>query len=353
MKSRPSPTLAGLVLCALGATFGSGHAQDDDITLDRNRLWVNARFAFNVSARIRTLSPPPPATPPLYDDGFVLPDSSGSTDGLTWYWRYDQPNQIDAAGTTLSLHRATGSPRTGTTETLEGDPHAGFELLYGHVLGFFNLSKTRQAAWGIAGGFSALDVNLERTSDVAGTVSRQTYAYSLGGTVVPTAPYSGTFSGPGPVLGTAGSPLVVPVPAGPVNVAATSTQTSQIDALALGVKLGPFVELPISRRLSINVGAGLAAVDVLNTFSFNETIRLTGASGGPPSPRNEEYRHDEWLLGFYAQATISYAINYSLGVFAGIQYQNLGEATVTGGGKEAALDLGQAYELILGIRASF
>jgi opacity protein-like surface antigen len=351
MKTRRSPLLAGLTLCAAGATLLPGYAQDDDITLDRNRLWVNARFAFNISAKVRTVSPPTPSAPPVYDDGFVLADSSGSADGLTWNWGYDRADQI--AGTTLNLHRSTGSPRTGIEETLDGDPHAGFELLYGRVLGFFSLSKTRQAAWGISGGFTSLDINLERTSDVSGTVSRQTYAYNLGATIAPTPPYAGTFNGPGPAIGTAGTPLAVPAPTAPVNVAATSSQTSQIDALALGLKFGPFLELPVSGRLTISFGAGVAVVDVLNTFRFSESTQLSGVAGGPPRSRSEEYRQDEWLVGFYAGAMVSYALNYSLSVFAGAQYQHLGEATVTGGGKEATLDLGQSYELVVGLRAAF
>ena len=57
--------------------------------------------------------------------------------------------------------------------------------------------------------------------------------------------------------------------------------TPRIDALALGFKLGPFVELPISRRFSVDVSAGLAAVDALTTYEYQETITLpSGANGG-------------------------------------------------------------------------
>lgn len=335
---------AVLVCLAAGAAALSGHAQDDDITLDRNRVWVNARFAFNISAEFRTVSAPAPSVAPSYDDGYVLPDISGSQDGKTWYWGYNQANQV--VGDSLSMHLATGSPRVGFSETKGGDVQAGFDIVYGRVLGFFNLSEKRKAAWGVLGGFGSLDVNLDTTSTVTGTMARSAYRYSLGGILPPLAPYAGTYGGPGPVIDTAVTPV------GSAVVPATSTLYSRIDAMALGFKLGPFVELPISSRFSVDVSAGVAAVDTLTTYEYQETITIQGM-GGPPPVRSEELNHDEWLIGFFANASLSYALNYNLTVFAGVQYQYLGDVTVTGGGKEATLRMGQVIEATAGLRLSF
>lgn len=230
MKTRSLILTAGLALGFVGIACSPARAQDDDPKLDRNRLWLNAQFAFNVSARFQSVSAPTPASP------------------------FDVEDNLEA----------------------------GFDLMYGRVLGYFRLSETREAAWGISGGFTSLDILIEETD-----------------------PNSGV--------------------------------EAEIDTLAVGMKLGPFLELPLSRRFTVSLGAGMAAVDVLNTMRYD----------------GDEFDEDEWLFGGYAQATLSYALNYGLSVFAGMQYQYLGEASVSGGGRKAVLDLEGTYGAVVGLRGSF
>ena len=322
------------------------HAQDDDITIDLNRIWVNARFAFNISAEFRTTSTPPLSTPPRYDDGYVLTDVSGSEDGKTWNWGYQSASQI--SGDNINFHVTTGSPFTGTSEEKSGDVQAGFEIVYGRVLGFFKLSEKRQVAWGVLGGFGTIDINIDGSATRSGTASRQTYQYSLGGIVPPVAPYSGSYEGPGPVIGvnsTGTSTSDVPL---------TSSQYVRLDSLALGFRLGPFAEVPLGRGFSLNLSAGVAIADVLNTFTYQETFSLPGAAPGTPPPQQqEEIDHSAWLVGYFGNATLNYALNYNLTVFAGVQYQSLGDIDIPGNGRTATLKLGQVLEAQIGLRASF
>lgn len=338
---------AGLVLAFLATSAGSLAQTDDDFTLDRNRIWAGARFALNVKMDFRSIQTPASATAPTYDDGYVYPDISGSTDGLTWNWGMDTSTQVPL-GTDLEMHIVTGSPRDGLTESTREDPQAGFELLYGRVLGFLPVGRDRQMAWGLLGGFGSLDINGELDDTVLGTVRRATYSYSLGGIVAPSQSYHGTEAGPGPTI-----PLPSPTPAGTsAVVAAASEQRMQMDAMLIGFKLAPFVELPLSDRWVVNVSAGLAAMDAQVTMRFDETITVTG-TGGSPATRKEEYQEDTWLLGFYGGARVSYALNYGLSVFVGGQYMHLGDASVAGGGKEATLQMGNGFEVTAGFRASF
>lgn len=346
MKMRFPCSAFGWGLLACSAAALSGHAQEDDITLDRNRVWISARFAFNISAQVHNLSAPPLSTPPTYDDGYVRPDISGSADGKTWYWGYQEASQV--AGDSLNLHIATGSPFTGVTEDLSGDIQAGFELVYGRALGFFNLSAKRQAAWGVLGGFGSTDINIDGQTSLSGTASRREDHFSLGGIVPPVAPYSGTYTGPGPLIG------LTPTGSSTQDVSLTTSQYARIDAMALAFKLGPFVELPLGRRFSVNISAGVAVADVLTTFEFSETTTLAASDfGGPPPVRQGRVDDSEWLIGYFANATLSYSLNYTVTVFAGVQYESLGDTTVAVGGKEATLKLGQVMEAQLGIRASF
>lgn len=331
---------------ALSLAGLEAQAQDDfdDPTLDRNRVQVNARFAFNITAEFRNTALPL-NTRPNYDDGFVLPDIGGSADGTTWYWGYTDASQ--AQGGNLDLHLVGGSPRDGTAEETDAGLQAGFEVLYGRVLGFIDLKGDRKIAWGVQGGFGSLDVNIEEDNTIGGDVVRSGDRYRLGNVTPPVAPYAGTFEGPGPLLSTQYTALPNE------TVAATSYQNAQLDSLVLGLKLGPFIEVPLSERFSVEVSAGVAAMDVLTTFRYTESLALTGVSGAPPLPYEGDYDDSEWVLGFYGNVTVSYAVNYNLRLFLGAQFTGLDDVTVTGGTKEATLKLGQQFEILAGIRASF
>jgi hypothetical protein len=78
----------------------------------------------------------------LYNDGYVRVDSTSNPDGYTWYWGYQNSAQV------------------------QGD----FILFHCQI---------------------ALDPNTQETI---------TDTYSLNGVVPPSAPYSGTFLGPGPLI---------------------------------------------------------------------------------------------------------------------------------------------------------
>lgn len=42
----------------------------------------------------------------IYDDGYVLTDSSGNSGGLTTYWGYNDSSQYDSGAQTLTMHSA-------------------------------------------------------------------------------------------------------------------------------------------------------------------------------------------------------------------------------------------------------
>src|SRR2546426_10080528 len=86
--------IAPALLCLLTVLPLLADAQEEAT----NRFTFAARFGFNLSARFVGS----PALPALantrrtgdgdafnYDDGYAYPDSSGSGDGLSWYWGYD------------------------------------------------------------------------------------------------------------------------------------------------------------------------------------------------------------------------------------------------------------------------
>ena len=345
MRTSLPSTLVCLTATAAGAV-AQGVPQDVELSLDPNRIYVAARFSFNVSADLRNMAVVPNA-PPEYDDVFVRPDISGSTGGLTWNWGYESADQLSdtVPGGSLNLHYVAGSPRDLTTQALDSDLTAGFEVGYGRQLGLIHVGPNRNMVWGVQAAFGSLDVNLESTSLITGNAARVTHQYNLSGVVPPLAPYSGSYEGPGPLLPSTFASSATDY------LSASSTQHATLDAMVLGFKIGPFLEFPVHKRLSLQAGAGVAVMDVLAELTCRESLQLAGLTA--PLLRDYQYEHDEWVFGFYASVGVGWALSDTMTVFAGAQYLGIDDVTVAGAAREATLKLNQSIEIVAGVRVSF
>jgi len=337
---------AGWAAFLLGAAAWAAEAQlGEEIEVSRNRVNFSARFAFNVSARV-TSGPTSPNVPPIFDDGYVRTDASGNFGGKTWYWGYDHKDQL--VNGNLEFH-AANSPRDGTSEQFADDPHAGFEISYGRELGRIALSKHVPLIWGVSGSFSSLDLELRHEDQVPGSVTRTTYRYPVGNIVVPLAPYQGSFYGPGPLLSTtlgpSGDTKVLP---------AVSDLAVSISGLVYGLKVGPFAEVPLSKRLTIALGGGLAALNSDVKLSYTETVTLpSDPDKSPPPVRSASASHGKWMVGFYGNASLAFALTDNSSVFLGGQYHHLDDLNLRAGTKSAVIGLGQVLEVTGGLRFTF
>jgi hypothetical protein len=315
----------------------------------RNRVTVSTRFSLGLKTEIghsqaALLAP--------YDDGFVAQDISGSA-ANTWNWGYSRADQVNTAAGSLELHTVPHPfLRDNTTESYKDDPQAGFEIGYGRELGFVKLAGDRKLVWGLAGSFGSLDLNLKREHTLSGTVARTTDSYSYGGltpgSTLPPAGYAGSFAGPGPLLA-----YHAPAPAAGA-AALASALSAKVDGLIYGFKMGPFMEVPLFKRVTLQVGAGLAAVNADAEFSYTERFTLTGpATGGPPPTRSGSATRSEWLLGVYGSCTLSIPVGRDLSIVLGAQFQNLENMSISAGEKTATLKLGQTVEFLGGLRFDF
>lgn len=346
MKASFSFELVCLTAAVVGGQIGNCIGQELELSIDPNRFYANARFSFNISASLKSL-PIAPSAEPDYYDGFVRPDISGNAGGLTWNWGYQTADQVGDSlpGGALSMHYFASSPRDGTSQTLDSDITAGFEIGYGRQLGLIRLGPNRSAVWGVQGGFGSLDINLDGSSLLKGNASLVEHVYALGGVVPPVAPYTGSFEGPGPLIPTTPASSVTSA------VGVTSQQNAQLDALVLGFKVGPFVEVPIYKRLSLHASAGAAIMDALTELKCSETMQIDGTS--TILQRTFNYENDEWVFGFYANLALGWSVTDTFTFVLGAQYQGLDDVEVVGADREAKLDLGGSIEVIAGLRMSF
>lgn len=334
---------AGLALGLLGAaTLAHAQGDLDDLSLSKNRVRISARFGFDVSGQIKNL-PPSGGVAGSYDDGYVHPDISGSSK-TTWNWGYANASQV--VGDTLHFDRVAGSPRDGTTDSLSKTPTPGFEILYGRELTRLRLSENRSAVIGAEFGFGTMDYNLSGGSTMNGSVTQTTDIYNLNGLTPPLAPYSGTYSGPGPLLNQ------LPTSSSSTQLAASSGISERVRSLVYGFKLGPYAEVPLYKRLSLELGAGVAAVIADTELSYTETVR-DPAGVNPVLLRSRTLNHSDNLFGFYGTGSLAYEVGNDIRIFVGGQYQHLGNATVSDGSKEATLKLGGTLEAVVGISIGF
>ena len=207
--------------------------------------WVSfsPQFGLNVNVRFKNLGNLNFAGPAAgvggnqtYDDGYVNVDSSGNAGGLTWNWGYQNASQVQ--GNTLTMHRTSAAVDEVGTVKQNDDPHAGFDLAFGHRLG-----TVLGGTWGLQAAFDFTDILINDNHPRNGTGTLISDAFSLGGVIPPQAPYSGSFNGPGPLLGDPPTETMTPY-----TVPITGQRT--LDAQIYALRAGPYCDFLLGKRWS-------------------------------------------------------------------------------------------------------
>jgi hypothetical protein len=310
---------------------------------DPNHFGINFRLGLNIKTKFSGVGAFAGQTaPPLsggvdhnYSDGFVRLDSSGDRGGLTWNWGYQNASQISRNGTLL-MHEARFD---GATSAVNDDPRLGLEINYARDLG-----RIASGRWGLKLALGFTDAKIRDTQPLIGNVNLTTDAYPLGGITPPQAPYAGSFSGPGPVIGDTPTRTRAILSGG-----ATINGTRQLDVWLYDFRFGPYFEFPLIQRLTLQVGGGLAAGVADSTFSFadtttssSETVQTVGVSNSTSS-----------RIGFYGEAGLAYQILPGASIFGGGQFQYLGEFHQQNAGQIAEMDLRRSIYFVVGVQLHF
>jgi hypothetical protein len=329
------------------------------VDVDLNRFSVNGRLGFNIKANFsgtgQPLNPgtlnPGSATGSgenrTYADGYVRVDSSGNAGGLTWNWGYSAAVVPVSGSASLVLHSVAATPNTSMTRGATDDPQYGFDLNFGRVL-----IQAEHFNVGLEGAFGFSDTSIRDRGTLTGQAVRTTDTYPLGGIIPLSTAYSGTFNGPGPLI--QDNPVTGGASTRQMDLVTDYTAVNQhLEASLYGFRLGPFVEVPIARRLTATVSGGLAFTYVESDFKYTEEVTITGVTPAFTFSRGGGGSTSEWLVGPYAAATLSYAVSEQVSVSAGVQYQNLGTTSHEVAGKKAELDLRDAIFVTLGVGVKF
>ena len=278
----------------------------------------------------------------LYDDGSVSVDASGNAGGLTSFWAYQNNSQYDPSGTGALNFGISSSRGDGTVSNTE-NYSPGFEVmgdfLIGEVPGIEFAG--RKPTWGLRGNLNYTRITTGNSDRTLSDVQVLTDTFTLNGVIPPLAPYAGSFTGPGPLIGDSPSRGQTVL-----SNAATITGSRELDLDLLGIGLGVFVEQEVSNRFSIGaeIGANLAYANGEYRNRSTTSIPGLGSQGQLASGRDSD-----WLLGCHAGLLGSLDFSEQWALQGSARYQFYQDLEITAGSSRAELSFDGAFVLSLGV----
>lgn len=280
-----------------------------------------------------------------YDNGFVNVDSSGNAGNLTSNWGYTENSQFDAVGDSLA-YSISGSSATGSVKDSD-DFSLGLEILgYFEVGELPGLSLTeKKSRWGFKATLHYANISIENSSVLSADVTQVTDAFALGGVVPPLAPYSGPFNGPGPLIDDRPSRSTSTFANG-----ASISGNRELDVDLFGLTVGPYLELPLTEKFSINAEAGFSLALVNGDYSFNSSTTIPGSGAQTGFGSGSE---TSLLPGFSVGFNAIYELTDSWSAYGGGRYQYYSTFEVDAGNSRAELDFGGTFVTSLGVLYRF
>lgn len=332
-----------IVLGSVAFLVTPARAQDNQYNPDWARHFrVGTLVGLNIKANFKlggqfTISGHPQAG--VYDDGYVREDQTGNAQGLTSFWGYDNASQYDAASHALTMHEtASFSTPTKSGGSQDDEPYLGFDLAYGGNIWY--VGRTR-IGWEM--GFGLLPINISQGESGNVAVRRSVFSFDTGGIVMPTAPYHGGSSGVGPTIHDTPTSLPDEMTPGTVNGSET------LDVTLYTLRLGPSFYWDLNRYIGVSLSGGPAVGLVSGALTFNETI----TAGGGTSRNKGSIGANEIVYGGYVSGALMYHAVKNGDLYIGAQFMPMNNATVSGKGRQARLDLGGALFLSAGINWPF
>ena len=341
-----SHTIRPLVAISL-VTLTVASAQDTEPA--RNRFGLSYSSGFNINGTFKGLGGLPAQTNPgpptgradrVYDDGYVLTDS-GANPGLTWNWGYQNASQVPG-NDTIQFH-SVGAGGGGVSKDSDDSPQHGLELTWNRYLGRIG----QRTSWGFEAAFSYNNITIGDGRPVGASISQITDTYALNGVVPPQPPYSGDFMGPGPLI--SDSPLRN---VNTIANGASVTGQRQFDGNVFGVRIGPYLEMPLDKqgKWNVNLSGGLALAGINSEFRYQESTIIPGSGTVNSSGSG---RKNDFMVGGYVGSNISYSFNKSWSVFAGASWQYLPDYDQKVNGRTAEITFNKAIFAKAGFGFSF
>lgn len=340
--SLPLISLGLAVLCPFAHAAEAG----DELEPRGISVRVGGKALFNLKGSVVDTRAPVGAGA-RFDDGFVLPDSSGSTTD-TWHWGYQNSTQVVNNGTQLEFHRLDNSPRPGSFDLGGGNPLLGGEIVLGFEAFRFDWGR-KEARFGVELGYTYLPYSSSGSARLTTTATNTTTLHNLDGVIPPPSPYSGPFNGPGPLLPL--TPAVVP----PVSVTDTGTGAvdSAFDVNLHALRFGLWIDYPLTKKISLTGAFGYSAVYADGELRLTESI--TFANGNIPSlpTATTLTSKTDWLQGFYLEMRANWHFTKSLSAFVGAEARYQTDFEIQATDRRGQLEFGFGFGATAGVQFEF
>ncbi|HEY8962348.1 MAG TPA: hypothetical protein VIM57_09095 [Luteolibacter sp.] len=279
-----------------------------------------------------------------YDDGFVHVDSSGNAGGQTWNWGYENDSQYDPSGSGSINFSITNSLSDGRVD--EHDNANGFEAFAYYEMGKVAFAPLRDvnASWGFRGGLQYARVEMDNRASLSATLITTVDSFDLGGQIPPSAPYSGSFFGPGVLLSDSPTRSVV------VGGAGLITGLRDLDADVFVTQFGSYLEVPLCRRFSVTAEGGVCLGIASGSYDFESSTTVTGLGTQTNAGHDSATR---FLPGVYAGLSGIFHMNDDWSLQASGRYQYLKPFELGANGSDATLSFDSAFVVSLGVLYSF
>ncbi|MEO5914483.1 MAG: hypothetical protein ABIS50_09645 [Luteolibacter sp.] len=280
-----------------------------------------------------------------YDDGFVHVDSSNNLGGKTWNWSYDKAAQYNPAGGGSISYTLTNS-LADASATEDGDTASGVECYTYFDMGAVGISALKDlgATWGFRGGVHYARVNVDNQSILNSGTLVLTDRFELGGTIPPKAPFTGSFGGPGPLIGD--SPDRTTILGGLASVSGSR----DLDVHLTTLSFGSYLEMPFTRKFSMMLEGGLNAAVASGTYDFQSATTIGGLGTQNSSGKDTD---TTILPGAYLGLGGIYQLNPHWALHASGRYQYMDDFELGANGSSAELSFGSAFIVSFGALYSF
>jgi hypothetical protein len=360
MTFTPSVIHPGKLSCWLAVGLGvlltgASHGADSD---GKYRVSFSFGAAFNISAKFRghpgdvnLQNPSSQSGAAYFDNGYAGPDVSADPN-LTTYWGYDQADQrIISGGNVIGMNyeRTTAVSDT-ASPTMDADPSPSGEVVVRR-----RIAGSSWPAFGVEFGASYTELEMDDNSPYSAHGQRTGYTFGLPGPVdaelFPPAGYQGPFNGLGPVLNL--KPTASPTTTVPRSV--TVSGSRRINAEVFGIRLGPFLEFPISERLTASISGGVVVALINDRVKWQESVSINTATSSGYWTGQTSVSQNHWgtAYGYYFGADVIYALDQHWLVVGGCKLQGLGTYEHNIGQGEMEMDLSQSIFVSLGLGWSF
>lgn len=251
-----------------------------------------------------------------YINGYVNIDGNTATNGTTWFWGYNDNAQLQ--GDSLFFQTAPGAYNQTESQLTSGDWTDSHPDGFGPLLQVEWVRRiTPNLCWSALGGLFFTQFNSDHVLSnfsAVNTTASLVDRYDLGGVILPSAPYAGDLTGPGPSISN------VPSKRSPGHDASTTTYQNQVsqsfDLNLFTFSFGPTIEWH-RNRLGLQASAGFA----LNIASWEAEQRESLSANGR-TIAEWVYRESriEALAGAFVQASVFYALRRDWHVSAFLRY---------------------------------